>query len=289
MILLFGAVFTILYAHGKLRAWIALAREKGITGVLGALAVTLPIQTILAGLVFFIGYGLGAVIDPSRTGAGALSTFDWALAGGLLAVCVPLGLLIHWLEGGTKGEGTLTNVVRGGDAGGDEVGFRGLDMLCDEAEVIGRQSVIMPSEIFSLARKFADHPDRVNAIRAIDDQLLDDDSAFVRRVGLTALRFMGPDAGVHGRETVIRAVLDRVHDDNPWVRYDAAWLAGVVPLEPDAFANALRSTLASAGIDAAAQPGTGAAERPAGDAAEAKAVERALESLALLERASAEP
>ena len=65
-VLLFGAVFTPLYAIGKWRQWRAAWRAGGFGKVALAVLVALPIQCLLVGVLYLLGFGLSALIDPGR-------------------------------------------------------------------------------------------------------------------------------------------------------------------------------------------------------------------------------
>lgn len=97
IIMLFGAVFTVLYVHGKLQQWGRLLAERGWAPVLRGLLATAPIQIILAGLVYLVGYGLGSLIGDAPL-AGELTDFDLRLALGLPAAILAAGLVINALE-----------------------------------------------------------------------------------------------------------------------------------------------------------------------------------------------
>ena len=101
-----------------------------------------------------------------------------------------------------------------------------------DARALGEQSVTMPINIFQLAAALADQPDKDEALRAAV-LIYDGDSSptgFARRVGITALRFIGPyPFGPDSRTAADALILRGLGDSAVWVRYDAAWVAGITP------------------------------------------------------------
>lgn len=252
--------FTALYIAGKLPAWRLLARTEGIGGVVRATAATLPIQVVVAGVFYLIGLGLGALI-ARREIAGALETFDVTLAGGLLVFGIASSALLYTVE------------ARADAAPAQELSD-GIRDIVEEAGDLGQQTVAMPADIFSLSRRLADHGDRREALAAMQ-QFFGDDSAFVRRVAYTALRFMGQDGRDLDPAALDARVISGMSDPAVWVRYDAAWIAGDIQGDDAAYAGALRKMIEDA---VAAQ-----ANRADKSDAEHKALTRARESLKLVE------
>lgn len=252
--------FTALYVVGKVSQWRMLASQSGAGAVAKALLVTLPVQAILAGVFYLIGAGIGA-LTSKREFAERLEAFDLALAGGLLIVGLAAGLCVHAME--TRA-----------DVDPQKVLSPAIREVMDEAFELGQQSVAMPVQIFSLARRLTDHPDRSEAIAAMTP-FFDDDSAFVRRIAYTALRFMGQPGRDADPAALDGRIISGMSDEAVWVRYDAAWCAGEIAGDDPAFAEALRQMIETA---VAAQ-----ANRADKTDAAHKALTRARDSLKLVE------
>lgn len=105
--------------------------------------------------------------------------------------------------------------------------------LMDEAAEMGTLSAIMPVRIFNLASRFAEGPDQALAARLADTELTRSPSKFVRRVGYTAIRFMGKKDFPETDMPVL--ILRGLDDENDWVRYDAVWAGEAVGLDTPAF------------------------------------------------------
>lgn len=106
-----------------------------------------------------------------------------------------------------------------------------------EAEYLSEQTVLMPVEIFKLARTLADQSDRDEVVRAADIIFESDKShlGFGRRVSITTLRFMGVQTyDTVSQITVDSLILRALDDQAVWVRFDAAWLAGILHSKDDA-------------------------------------------------------
>lgn len=261
IVALLAVSFTVLYVAGKLPQWRQQVQAEGVKGIARALALTVPVQAILAGVCYLIGVGVGAIVG-GRDLAWRLEAFDVALAGGLLAFGLASGTIIYAAE-----------------ARGDEAGSRTdlspeMRAVVDEARELGAQSVAMPAQIFALARRLADHADRSEALRVMQP-LFDNENSFVRRVAFTALRFMGQSGRDADPEVLDRRIVEGMRDDAVWVRYDAAWIAGEIIGDNDAYAAALRQMIADA---VAAQ-----ANRADKSDAAHKALTRARDSLKLVE------
>ena len=261
IIALLSLSFTVLYIAGKIAQWRMLAHSEGLAGVAKALAVTVPVQTVIAGVCYLIGLGLGAIF-AKREFAGAIETFDLTLAGGLLVFGVAASAIIYTVE------------ARAGDRAPAHQLSSDIRAIMDETHDLGQQAVAMPVQIFSLSRRLTDHPDRHEALGAMQ-QFFDDDSAFVRRVAYTALRFMGQAGRDLDPAALDRRVVKGMSDEAVWVRYDAAWIAGVIKGDDTAYANALRKMIE----DAVASQ----VNRADKSDAEHKALTRARESLKLAE------
>src|SRR5688572_11974733 len=67
IVVLLAPVFTVLYATGKWASWRLAWRTGGIGTMAAAVAVTLPIQALVAGMLYLVGLGLGALVAPGPT------------------------------------------------------------------------------------------------------------------------------------------------------------------------------------------------------------------------------
>jgi len=150
--------FTVLYVGGKFSQWQMLARMSGLGAVARALALTLPIQAFLCGLFFLVGLGIGALFGH-RSFADRLDGFDVALSGGLLVLGLIATAAIHTGESraASNPEAVLSPEIRA---------------IMDEAFELGQQTVAMPIQIFSLARRLTDHADRQEALAAMENSFL---------------------------------------------------------------------------------------------------------------------
>jgi hypothetical protein len=98
-----------------------------------------------------------------------------------------------------------------------------LDEYIAEARGLERQTVAMPLQIFSLARKFADHADQAQAQDLMVTILANSESAFVRRVAYTGVRYAG---NYHATKLLLNEfLLKGLSDTEGWVVYDSVWLA----------------------------------------------------------------
>lgn len=261
IIALLALSFTVLYIAGKLASWRILARTQGAAGLIKAVLVTLPIQAILAGVFYLIGLGVGAIV-ARREIAVALEPFDVTLAGGLLAFGIAASALVYTVE------------ARAAEPAAAYRLSSGIREIMDETHDLGQQVVALPIQIFSLSRRLTDYADRTEALAAME-QFFDDDSAFVRRVAYTALRFMGQDGRDLDPKALDARVVKGMSDAAVWVRYDAAWLAGVIKGDDRAYAAGLRQMIEDA---VAAQ-----VNRADKSDAEHKALTRARDSLKVVE------
>ncbi|MGO1068905.1 hypothetical protein [Lysobacter sp. CA199] len=226
--------FTALYVSGKIKQWKLLASSQGTAGVIKALLLTLPIQAVLVGIFYLMGLGIGAIAGNHGL-AERLDGFDLMLAGGLLVLGLAAGTAIHASETGVGDDESETAHALSS----------GIVSIMDDAFALGQQSVAMPAQIFSLARRLADHEDRGEALAAME-QFFDDDNAFVRRVAHTALRFMGQGGRDFDPQTLDRRIVEGMSDPAVWVRYDAAWAAGEIKGDDTAFATALKAMIQAA-------------------------------------------
>ena len=114
-----------------------------------------------------------------------------------------------------------------------------IDELLVEALALEEQAVAMPAQIFSPARRFTDHPDREDAHEILAGILADSESAFVRRVTYTGLRYAGR---FHATTTSLDDdVLKGLADPAGWVVYDAVWLAQDMAADSGRVREALRA------------------------------------------------
>lgn len=85
--------FTVLYALGKWNAWMAAWRAGGLKQIVAATMVTLPIQAVLAGVLYLLGLGLGRLVGGYRPLA-ALSAGDVVAAVVLFGIGVALSAVV---------------------------------------------------------------------------------------------------------------------------------------------------------------------------------------------------
>lgn len=253
--------FTVLYVGGKFSQWRMLARMNGFGAIAQALALTFPIQAFLCGLFYLVGLGIGALFGQ-RSFAERLDGFDVALAGGLLILGVITTAVIHAGEtrAASNPDAALSPEIRA---------------IMDEAFELGQQTVAMPIQIFSLSRRLTDHADRQESLAAMEN-FFSDESAFVRRIAHTALRFMGQAGRDLDPANLDQRIADGMSDPAVWVRYDAAWAAGEIRGNDAAFAAALKKMIAAAEAN-------GADALPENDSAH-KALTRARTSLDAVEQ-----
>lgn len=109
-----------------------------------------------------------------------------------------------------------------------------LTPLIEEAMDLSAQNAAMPFQIFSLAGKLAPHPNKDEVMAAIDYIYTSDTGSFGfgRRVSLTTLRFIGAfQYSTAAQNTVDYLILRGLEDNAVWVRYDAAWVAGILKIQ----------------------------------------------------------
>lgn len=89
----FAVVFTILFIQGKWRDWRRFSASEWLTG----LPVTFAAQTILAGIVYLAGLGIGVLLGRTEEPqAFAQGDLIWPTA--VLAIAVPTGFVIQAIE-----------------------------------------------------------------------------------------------------------------------------------------------------------------------------------------------
>ncbi len=296
VILLFGGVFTVLYIHGKLPQWRRAVSQQGWLAVLLGLPLTFAIQCVLAAMFYLIGFGLGALFTDAAV-QGELTAFDYQTAGALLAIAVPIGFIVHWLEaragepvaaGGAgslqaatfSGDDHRSGVHEDDDDAADDLNDALFDVLWDARSA--EDDHPQETDLTDLAGKIVTHQDRAAAERFIEVELMRDQSPFLRRLGLRALRVMGDDAMSNRRDVRDRLVIDALSDDDGAVRLEAATLAGVLTSHQDSFRAPLEQLIENGGIDAHPRSQSGAVD-PGPDAAlNPEIVQQAREALATL-------
>ncbi len=262
IILPLGAVFSVLHILGRLEQWWEHWRVIG-PPMLWSLALTVPIQCVLVAVLYLIGFGVGSLIDD-RPRAAALTNFDSAIAIAVLVLGSALTLVIRVIETPQRLNRSEGNVLS-----------QEIQTLIGDVITLEAQTTAMPVQIFSLARRFAEHGDRDETFAVLEPMAFDSESAFVRRVAMTALRFMGQAGRDYLPTDVDRRIIAGMQDPAVWVRYDAAWAAGEIEGEGDAFATALRDMIARAEADPGNTRDT--------ESAAALALKRARASLAAIE------
>lgn len=110
VVALVAPVFTVLYALGKWDAWKAAWRAGGAKRIVLATLVTLPIQAIVAGVLYLIGLGLGRLVTGFRPMT-ALTAADVLAAGILFALGVTVSAAIIRLENATSTPETEANTM----------------------------------------------------------------------------------------------------------------------------------------------------------------------------------
>lgn len=93
IILIFGVIFTVLYIQGKWLAWKMAWENAGMKAWIISLLTTLPVQLILVGVIYLIGFGLGSLITPGRE-IQALSVVEYRYALSIFLVIFGAGLIL---------------------------------------------------------------------------------------------------------------------------------------------------------------------------------------------------
>lgn len=96
-ILIFGVVFTVLYIQGKWPVWRKAWEADGLKAWAVSIAVTAPIQFLLAGLIYLVGLCLGSFIGPDIA-IQQLSVFDYKFAFTVLLIIFFSGVLLQIIE-----------------------------------------------------------------------------------------------------------------------------------------------------------------------------------------------
>jgi len=97
IILLFGAMFTVSFVIGRWSRWQMAAKAGMLSKALLGIPVTFLVQCVLVGILYLIGFGLGALIGRSD-GIAALSMVDVKAAAALMVFGGGLGLIVNLLE-----------------------------------------------------------------------------------------------------------------------------------------------------------------------------------------------
>lgn len=86
--------FTVLYVAGKWSVWRAALRRGGLGRTLAQLLATWPVQLVVAGLFYLVGFGLGALLTDRATAPGVTGAdLAW-----IAAVGVSILLVTVWIE-----------------------------------------------------------------------------------------------------------------------------------------------------------------------------------------------
>jgi len=109
VIAVFGAAFTVSFVTGRWSRWQAAAKAGMLSKALMGIPATFLIQCILVGILYLIGFGIGALAGREGSMA-ALGTFDYKAALGLMAFGGVLGLIVNLLE--RPGAGGMVDQLR---------------------------------------------------------------------------------------------------------------------------------------------------------------------------------
>lgn len=185
-------------------------------------------QAIVVPLFFAVAFGVSAMIY-GRFDHG----YPWYLPPVFSGVGVIAALIIA-----RSSAHDLADHMMQDDAGGHSA-LSLMDRWNDMFDAV----VMMPIDIFSLAREMVEHPDR-----ALIGQLLEQgydvcDNKFQRRVFFTYVRFV--DGGDTGIENLSPLILDGLESESGWVAYDAAWAYGTLPSEDPMVTAKLREIAAA--------------------------------------------
>jgi hypothetical protein len=94
-----------------------------------------------------------------------------------------------------------------------------IDQLFAEVYALADQHGIMPIDMARLSGAFAKLPQREKVVARLLAELVTHDNSSLRRIGIHACRKIGRFQTTGLRD----ALLCKLSDPNPWVRYDAAW------------------------------------------------------------------
>jgi hypothetical protein len=94
-----------------------------------------------------------------------------------------------------------------------------IDLLFIQVYALADRTGIMPIDMARQSGAFAVLPQKEKVVARLLAELVDNDNASLRRIGIHACRKIG-----HFQVRGLRdALLAKLADPNPWVRYDAAW------------------------------------------------------------------
>lgn len=96
-ILLLAIVFTINYALGKWLSWKKVWEQGGSLKLMTTFFKTYPIQCVVVGLLYLVGYGIGALLSPGREMMVYNHVNSYYIAGILIFSCL-LGIAIILIE-----------------------------------------------------------------------------------------------------------------------------------------------------------------------------------------------
>jgi hypothetical protein len=88
--------------------------------------------------------------------------------------------------------------------------------------LLKRKDGIMPIEIARLSVAFSELPRRREVVTKLMSALFDHDSSDLRRIAIHACR----RAKVFDVPGLQKALIEKLSDEDPWIRYDAAWTIG---------------------------------------------------------------
>ncbi|USA47194.1 HEAT repeat domain-containing protein [Acinetobacter sp. C26M] len=88
-------------------------------------------------------------------------------------------------------------------------------------KILGMSEIAFPIDIISLSREIADLKSTEDSHKIIE-AFKAHKNAFVRRVIVTAIRFMGQNSSLK----YIGYLLEKIEDEDDWVKYDVAWTLG---------------------------------------------------------------
>lgn len=155
-------------------------------------------QVIVVCLFFYIAYGISSSINEEMTT--------------VISPYIPLGL---------SAAGVIAAIIIANASIGSEFDDSGVHALMNELEMMGQQDVIMPAEIFNLARRMVDYPDQEGIAIYLEEGYEYLTHHFQQRVFFTYLRFSGGN-NLH-IQNPNNFILEGINHEKPWVRYDAVW------------------------------------------------------------------
>ncbi|MDB4558691.1 hypothetical protein N9Z87_00435 [Amylibacter sp.] len=175
------------------------------------LGASLLTQMIVVPLFFAVAFGVSAMISGRFE-----NTYPWYLPLILSGFGVIAALIIA--------RGTADDLAD--EMMQDEVDGHSPMSLMDRWNDMYDATIMMPIDIFSLAREMVTYPDRALIGALLDQGYELCDNRFQRRVFFTYVRFV--DGGDLGFENVEARILDGLDSEHDWVAYDAAWAFGTL-------------------------------------------------------------